>query len=91
MRVRIFGTLRQFVGAKAVELDVESGSTVRDVLEKVIAEHPALGEKILDNNGSLQRSIHVLVNGRSIRYLDGLDTITQEGDRFALFPAVGGG
>jgi molybdopterin synthase sulfur carrier subunit len=67
------------------------GDTVRNVLHKVSAELPALQEKILDEDGELQSAISVLVNGRSIRFLEGLDSIVQEGDAFALFPAVGGG
>ena len=74
-----------------MEIRLDPGDTVRDVLLKTIAQHPALAEKLLDDDGSLQSSVHVLLNGRSIRYLEGLDTVTQEGDLFALFPAVGGG
>jgi len=91
MRVRIFATLRQLVGAKEVEVEVEAGATARNVLEKLTAAYPALGEHILDNDGNLQSSINVLVNGRSIRFLHGLDTAIQESDQLALFPPVGGG
>ena len=89
MRVRVFGTLRALVGAKEVE--VEAAGTVGNVLEKLTAGNPALREQVLDEDGNLQSSIHVLVNGRSIRFLDGLDTAIQEDDQFALFPPVGGG
>lgn len=89
MRVRVFGTLRALVGAKEVE--VEAAGTVGNVLEKLTAGNPALREQVLDEDGNLQSSIHVLVNGRSIRFLDGLDTAIQEHDQFALFPPVGGG
>jgi len=91
MRVRIFATLRQLVGAKEAEVEVEAGDTVRNVLAKLTAAYPALGEHVLDNDGNLQSSMNVLINGRSIRFLDGLDTAIQEGDQLALFPPVGGG
>ena len=91
MRVRVFGTLRQFVGAPAVDVDLESGDTVRDLLHRITALHPALGEKALDEEGHLQSSFNILVNGRNVKFLDGLDSILHEGDRLALFPAVGGG
>jgi molybdopterin synthase sulfur carrier subunit len=91
MQVRVFGTLRQFAGGKAIEVEVEPGDTVESLLRKVTTECPNLREKLFDEEGNLRNSIHVLVNGRSIRYLDGLDVPVQESDRVALFPAVGGG
>ena len=37
MRVRIFATLRSLAGRKEVEVDVEAGDTVRNVLNKLTA------------------------------------------------------
>jgi molybdopterin synthase sulfur carrier subunit len=91
MRVKIFATLRPLVGAKEVEVGVETGDTVRNVLEKLTAEYPALRERVLDDDGNLQSFIHVLVNGRNMKFLDGLNSTIQEGDKLALFPPVGGG
>ena len=91
MEVRLFGTLRGFAGAKAIEVETEPGDTVESLLHRVTVQCPPLREKIFDEEGDLQRSLHVLVNGRSIRYLEGLDGLVAEGDRVALFPAVGGG
>ncbi len=91
MKVRIFATLRSLVGAKEIEVDVEAGDTVWNMLEKLTAEYPALGERVLDDDGNLQSSITVLVNGRSIKFLGGLNSTIQEGDALALFPPVGGG
>jgi molybdopterin synthase sulfur carrier subunit len=91
MRVRVFATLRPLVGAKELDVAVGAGDTVRDMLETLIALHPPLGERVLDDDGDVQGSVHVLVNGRSISFLDGLETIVGEGDRVALFPAIGGG
>jgi molybdopterin synthase sulfur carrier subunit len=91
MQVRIFATLRPLVGAREVEVEVRAGDTVRIVLEGLEDTYPALYERIMDEDGSIQTSIHVLVNGRSVKYLQGLDTAIGDDDRLALFPAVGGG
>jgi molybdopterin synthase sulfur carrier subunit len=91
MQVRFFGTLRRFAEAKAIEVELEPGETVKSLLGKVTTQCPALKDKVLDEEGNLRNSVHVLVNGRSIRYLDGLDGPVEESDRVAVFPAVGGG
>ncbi len=91
MRVNFFATLRPLVGVKEAEVELQAGDTVGNVLEKLTAEYPALRGRVLDDDGNLQSSINVLVNGRSIRFLDGLDTAIEEGDQLALFPPVGGG
>lgn len=91
MQVRIFATLRPLVGAREVEVEVRAGDTVRSVLEGLGDAYPALYERILDEDGRIKSSIHVLVNGRSVKYLQGLDTAIGDGDRLSLFPAVGGG
>ena len=90
MRVRLFGTLRDAANAKEVLVDLETG-TVRCLLVALRSGYPTLAPSIMDNEGDLQRSVHVLVNGRSIRFLEGLDTPIGADDRLAIFPAVGGG
>jgi molybdopterin synthase sulfur carrier subunit len=91
MQVRLFGSLRPFVGAKAVEVELAPGAPVQCLLDRLVAEYPVLGTKFFDEGGDLRGSISVLVNGRHIAFLEGLDTTLHEDDRVALFPAVGGG
>jgi molybdopterin synthase sulfur carrier subunit len=91
MRVKLFATLRQFVGAKEIEVGLEVGDTVGSVLARLVANYPALGKHILDDGGNLEAYINVFVNGRSIRFLDGLDTRISEDDVLAIFPPVAGG
>lgn len=91
MKVKIFATLRQIVGAKEIELGLEAGDTVGSVLARIVADYPALGERILDDEGNLEAFINVFVNGRSIRFLDGPNTGLNEDDVLAIFPPVAGG
>ena len=91
MRVKIFATLRQLMGEKDLEVRVDAGDTVRNVLEKLVVEYPAIKEHVLDDDSNLQGSIIVFINGRRIEFLDGLDSTVQESDQLALFPPVAGG
>lgn len=91
MKVKIFATLRQLVGAKEIEVDLDGGDTVGSVIAGLVADYPVLGEHILDDEGNLEAYINVFVNRRSMRFLDGLNTRLSEDDVLAIFPPVAGG
>jgi molybdopterin synthase sulfur carrier subunit len=91
MKVRVYATLRQSVGAKEVEVGGGAGDTVRDVLTRLLLAHPGLEERILDRDSHVRPAVSVFVRGRNIKLLDGLETVLEEGDDLALFPPVAGG
>jgi len=91
MKVKVFATLRQLIGAKEIEVSLEVGDTVGSVIARLVADHPVLGEHILDDEGNLEGYINVFVNRRSMRFLDGLNTNLSEDDVLAMFPPVAGG
>jgi molybdopterin synthase sulfur carrier subunit len=70
---------------------VSDGGTIKDVLERLTAEKPALNDKLWTQDHQLTGFIHIFVNGRAIQYLDGLDTPVADTDIISLFPPVGGG
>lgn len=91
MQVRVYATLRDLVGAKAVEVEVAQPVDVAGLLHQVGEAHPALAAKLWDERGALSSSIQVLVNGRSIQFLQGVHTLVRPTDSISLFPPVGGG
>ena len=91
VQVRIFASLRRHIDAKGLDMPVNSGGTVRDVVARLAADYPELGDQILDGDGKLRAGIGIFLNGRKVQFKEGLDTPLQDGDRLAIFPAVGGG
>ena len=92
MRVGFYATLRQIVGTKTVDFDLQYGSTVSQLLDEIIRRYPAMCSELLDENGILHGHVHVNINGRNVPFLvNGLDTILSPGDTISIFPAVGGG
>jgi len=52
---------------------------------------PNLNESIWYADGSLAGHVAVVLNGRDIRHLDGVDTPLSKEDKLQVFPPVGGG
>jgi molybdopterin synthase sulfur carrier subunit len=87
--VRIPPTLRTATsGEKLVEI---GGSTVREVVDGLVAAYPALAPQLLDGEGRINRFVNVFLNDTDVRHLEGLDTAVGERDSLVLLPAMAGG
>lgn len=91
MRIRVYATLRDLMDGAIHDMPVILGATVGSVLAQLVERHPALGAKLWDADGRLTGYVTILLNGRSIAYLDGLNSPVTDVDSLALFPPVGGG
>jgi molybdopterin converting factor small subunit len=87
--VRIPPVLRAQAGnQKRVEV---SGATVGQALASLLEQHPGLREQVFTADGSLNRFVNVYVNGRDVRYEQGLETPVGAADEVILLPAMAGG
>lgn len=91
MEWKLFADLAEVGGDRRIDVDVESGATVGDALDALLADRPALQDRVLDEDGDLREHINVLRNGENVRRVDGLETELASGDELALFPPVSGG
>ena len=91
MNVRVYATLRPIVGGSIVQLGAEPGNSFRELLDELLVRWPALERELLDKQGALRTNIHIFLNGRDIRYLDGLEMAIPENADVCIFPPVGGG
>jgi molybdopterin converting factor small subunit len=87
--VRVPTILRTYTGG-AAEVAGE-GANLREVLQKLDADHPGIGARILDESGKLRRFVNVYVGDEDVRFADGLDTATPDGVQVSVIPAVAGG
>ncbi|MFC6086864.1 MoaD/ThiS family protein [Sphaerisporangium aureirubrum] len=87
--VRIPTILRTYTDG-ASEVNGEGG-TLREVLQKLDADFPGIGARILDETGKIRRFVNVYVGEEDVRFADGLDTVTPEGASISVIPAVAGG
>jgi len=87
--IRLPQVLRaQAGGERAIEVD---GETIGDAVQALVGRHPALESQLLGNDGQLHRFVNVYLNGRDVRYLEGLDTPVGDRDEIRLLPAIAGG
>lgn len=86
--VKIPTQLRDMTGG-AAEVPAE-GATVGAALESLFEQHPALKDRLVDENG-LRRFVNLYVGGEDVRFLDGLETELPDGGEITVLPAVAGG
>jgi sulfur-carrier protein len=87
--VRVPTILRTYTGGKAV-VSSEPG-TVREVIQKLDADFPGIGGRLLDDSGQLRRFVNVYVDEEDVRLAQGLDTPVPSGSQVSVIPAVAGG
>lgn len=88
--VKIPTQLRQLIGGEAT-LDVTGAGNVKELIEKLGADHPGLVERIIDEQGEIRRFINIYVGQEDVRFLQGLDTKLEESGDVSILPAVAGG
>jgi len=92
MRVGFYATLRKKVGTKHVEFSFIERPSLRQIIDEVLRAYPELTDDLLDELGGFSSRIHLMVDGRSSKWLpDGLDTLVTTDQTIEFFPAVAGG
>ena len=89
INVQFFATFRDIFGTKAMEIAVETGINIGELLNLVF-DTQERRKKIFDN-GKVKPYIIILKNGRHIQHLDGVETELKEGDKVSIFPPIAGG
>ena len=87
--VRIPPVLRPTTDER-IEIDA-AGATLGEALETVFADYPALRERMIDDDGQLQRFVNVYVDDEDVRGRDGLDTPLRDDSSVIILPAMAGG
>lgn len=79
IRVLLFASLRDVVGARSVDLHLPAGSTVRTCIELLGSRHPGLPERLARSRVAVGEN------------LVGEAHVLREGDEVAFLPPVSGG
>jgi MoaD family protein len=92
LTIKFVGALRHLSGKTSTTLDVEEGASIRNVVDAISQQIPALKHTFTDGDLNDSRSnLLVLVNGVEISVLAGYNTKVSDGDEVVFVPVVHGG
>ena len=87
--VRLPTILRPLAGGLAtVQAD---GATIGEVFDDLTRQFPGLGDRLLNEDGSMHKFVNVYLGDDDVRYLDKLDTKVTGDAVISILPAVAGG
>lgn len=68
-----------------------NGDSVGAIIGDLDSQFPGLKDRLCDEQGELRNFVNIYVNGEDVRFLDGINSATAEGDEISIVPAVAGG
>ena len=90
MLFRTFGPPAAVMGINQTEIDF-NGGTAREFLSELESKYDGIGKLLHPRGEELSELIYLLINGKNILNLDGLDTVVRDGDTVSLLPVTAGG
>jgi molybdopterin synthase sulfur carrier subunit len=92
IKVRLMGVLKRTCGKDEFQVSLNEGSSLKDAILKLIENERALADLILDPELKDPRpNTIILVNGREMNVLEGLETKIKDGDEVTVIPVIHGG
>lgn len=89
---RFLGVLRHIAGAGELVLNIRGAISIEEMLKEIAIALPALEQFLNDQKPEeLKSKTLILVNGREISVLDGLETKLVDEDELVFVPVVHGG
>ena len=86
--------IKKIIGKGQIEIPVPKGSSVREVVAGLVGTWgEALRSYLLESENpvTIHSHIRLMVNGRDIAFLGGIDTVLEDGDEILILPPVSGG
>lgn len=85
--------LKRILGQRKMALVVPEGSTVHNLLAHMIEKWgQTLSSSLFEpETGRLFSYIQIMVNGRSIGFLNGMETVLEDHDEVLILPPAAGG
>ena len=90
--IHFYSIFREMAGGKTFTVEVPDNASVKDLLEAIREQvSEEVYEKIFKFMEGRGAKTLIMVNGRNIKFLEGLDTKISEKDKIDIFPPGAGG
>jgi molybdopterin synthase sulfur carrier subunit len=91
IKVNFYATLRLTTGLSSVTVETEGPIKMRQLIELACEKTtPQLRRDLLEGQ-AIKKGTLLLVDGRNVLFLEGLDTVVTDVQEIAFFPPGGGG
>lgn len=90
--VKFVGSLRNLAGKSRITLNLDTEKTLREVIGIVVGKFPETKRGLIDPElGDPRPNALIIVNGKEISVLNGLETVLKDGDEVVFVPVSHGG
>jgi len=93
VKVKLLGVFRGLSGRDQLPIELKKPAVVREVIQKLVESFPPEFNRVLidpELNDPRPNAL-ILVNGKEVGVLKGLETEVKEGDEIVLIPVSHGG
>ncbi len=90
--IQVFASLRESLGFSQIDIDAQAAD-VAQLIDLISTKYgPEFRDRLIDpRTKQLRKYYKILVNGRDIELIEGLETPLKERDEIVFFPPAGGG
>ena len=90
--VKFIGAFRSISGKSKLSIKTKNAAPLSEIIRQIIEERPKIKRALIDPELDDPRpNALILVNGKEISILKGLDTMIENGDEIVFVPVVHGG
>ncbi|MCD6325223.1 MoaD/ThiS family protein [Candidatus Bathyarchaeota archaeon] len=92
VKIKLLGVFRKAYGSSEVSLKIEDNAQLREIIQKLAASSENFRRVLIDPEleSPLPNAV-ILINGKDISVLNGLETPITHGDEIVLIPVIHGG
>jgi molybdopterin synthase sulfur carrier subunit len=91
LKIKFFSLIKLDLKKDEVDYQLSESESIKEIIKLLDQEFDNYFSRKLLENGELKSGTIVLLNGRNIRHLQGLDTLVENKDEITIFPPSGGG